>query len=195
MRYRVGFMGVGAALLLCSGAWYLRPMVAAHRIGISWRATMRRSHCTVGTVDEYCTTGWFPDRASSMMTTINLDPRTRALLRADRTWRLDDLVTWARLLDSTRHAFVERGWASLPCDTEVTHFPIAEAWRAGTQEVQLYAAPTIKEYGIGPRAFLSVHLVPFGGGSCGPRYGTRLLTPDEMAQRVREWMGGRLGFW
>jgi hypothetical protein len=60
-------------------------------------------------------------------------------------------------------------------------------------EIELYAAPLMQAVGVHRESFLSVQLVPFGGGSCGPRYERRLPTPDEMAQRVRQWLAERIG--
>jgi hypothetical protein len=193
MRYRIGLFAVGIVLLSGSAAWYVRPIIAAHAIGISWRATLRRAHCARGPFDEYCTTNWPLDRDPPLVTTLNIEPWTRTLLRADRTWSVPDSVTWARLVDSTRGSFAKQGLAPLPCDASVTHFPTAEAWHVGSHEIQLYAGPAINVYGVGPRGFLSVQLLPFGGGSCGPRFGRRLLTPDEMGQRIRAWVSEQLG--
>lgn len=195
MWYRVGFVSVAAGVLLCGAGWYLRPIIAARRIGIPWRATLGQSHCDRFKGEEYCTTDWPPHVDAPMRTTLNFEPRTRALMRAERSWSLRDSTTWARLVDSTRLALARRGWEQLPCDSAITHFPIAQAWRAGSQEVQLYAAPVMKVPTVGTRAYLSVQSVPYGGGSCGPRYESRLLTPDEIAQRVGEWLGDQLGAW
>lgn len=194
MRYRVGMLGVGAVLLLGASAWYCRPIVAVHRIGIPWRATLRQSHCTSVPLGELGTTNWPMRMNPPVMTTIDFEPTTRALLQAVRWWNLSDSTTWARVVDSTRRALASHGWEPLPCDARLTHFPIAEAWHVGDREVQLFAAPRIKLYEGGTRGVMSVWLQPYGGGSCGPRFRRRLLTPDEMAQRAREWLSEQLGF-
>lgn len=195
MRYRVGLVVVGVVVLLCSVAWYARPIIAAHDIGIPWRATRRQSHCVRSRFGEYCSTNWPVRFDAPTTTTLDLEPRTRSLMRAERAWNLLDSTTWARVLDSTRQSFTRRRWEQLPCDSTITHFPIAEAWRTGSYEIQLYAAPTVRIPRIGARAYLSVQLLPYGGGSCGPRYGSRLLTPEEMTQRVDEWLSDKLGLW
>jgi hypothetical protein len=195
MRYRVGFFGIAVVLPFCIAGWYVRPIVTAQRIGISWRTTLGQSHCAYYRLGEFCTTNWPVRPDPSQMSTVTIEPWTRTLLRADRFWGLRDSAAWARLTDSTRRALTRRGWEPLPCDTAVTHFPIAEAWRIGDEEVQLYAAPAVKVYEGGTRGVLTVQLVPYGGGSCGPRYRRRLLTPDEMAQRVHAWVSEQIGLW
>jgi hypothetical protein len=193
MRFRGELWGVIAVLALGATAWYLRPVVAVHRIGLPWRATLRRSHCTRGPFGEFCTTNWPRQVDPTVVTTVNLEPRSRALLRADRWWRLRDTAAWSPIIDSLRHSFVEKGLERLPCDSAVTHFPIAEAWRTGSYEVELFGARAIHERDGRVHAGISVQLLPFGGGSCGTRYGRRLLTPDEMAERVSEWIGEQIG--
>lgn len=195
MRHRVGLMAFGAILLLSAAcAWYARPIVAARRIGIPWRTTLQKSHCTRLPSEVNCTTGWSSAFGQQpVVTTILFQPWSRELLRADRTWTLQDSATWARLVDSTQRALTRRGWQPLPCDT-ATQFPIADAWRIDRHEIRFYAAPRIQVQGIGVRRYANVQLVALGAAGCGPRYGVRLLTPAEMARAVRDWVATQIGF-
>jgi hypothetical protein len=109
-------------------------------------------------------------------------------------WNLTDSSTWVRVVDSTRRALAAQGMEPLPCDSAVTHFPIAEAWRVGAQEIRFYAAPRMTVRGVGVRRFATVRLLSFGTYGCGPRYGVRLLTPAEVAQVTRDWLARQIGF-
>jgi len=194
-RALVGAAGIGALLLLGgSTAWYVRPIVSARRVGISWQPTLEASHCTTARDEVSCTTDWPVTGRRLTSTTLLYKPLTRELLRADRTWNLTDSAAWVRVIDSTQRALNGRGWERLPCDTAVMRVPIADAWRLGAHEIRFYAWPQMREGGIVERRFATVQLVAFGAHGCEPRYGVRLLTPAEMAQTARAWLAKQVGF-
>jgi hypothetical protein len=175
-------------------AWYARPIVQAHRIGVPWRFTMGQAHCSRSRVDVDCTTDWPQTPGRAMSTSVQFTPFTRRLLRADRTWNLTDSSAWARVVDSTRRALAATGMEPLPCDSAVTGFPVAQAWHLGAREIRLYAAPRLTERGLGVRRYATVQLLSFGAFGCGPRYSVRLLTPAEFVQATRDWLAKQVGF-
>jgi hypothetical protein len=196
MRYRVALISVGVvALFGCFAAWYARPILSVRHIGLPWQLTLHQSHCVIARHEADCTTPWpvtiVPPAYSA---TIQFKPLTRELLRADRTWNLRDSVEWMRVVDSTRLALGGQGLERLPCDTAVTRFAIADAWRLGAHEIRFYASPRMPVRGVGERHFATVQLVAFGAYGCEPRYGVRLLTPDEMAQAARDWLAKQIGY-
>jgi hypothetical protein len=195
MRRRVGLPAASALMLLILISWYARPIVSAHHIGIPWNATLRHAHCTSAPGDEYCTTAWpITLRPPTYGVSMRLQPLTRELLRADRTWNLTDSASWARVSDSVQRGLARHHWDRLPCDSAATHFPIAEAWRVGEHEIRFYASPRIPERGTAVRRFANVQLVAFGAFGCGPRYDVRLMTPAEVARATRDWLSRQMGF-
>lgn len=120
MRHLVGAASIGA-LLLVGGftAWYVRPIVSARRIGISWQATLEASHCTPAGSEVSCTTDWPLAGRRPTSATLLYKPLTRELLRAHRTWNLTDSVAWVPIIDCTQRALIGQGWERLPCDTAV----------------------------------------------------------------------------
>src|SRR5512132_510864 len=181
MRPLIGPAALGTVLLLGGAvAWFVRPIVSAHRIGIPWQATLRASHCTAAQGEMSCTTDWPLTGGTPSSTSLHYNPLTRELVRADRTWHLTDSVAWVRLIDSTQRAIDGQGLKRLPCDTAVTGFPIADAWQLGAREIRLYASPRVRESSGVERRLATVQLVAFGANGCESRHEVRLLTPAEM---------------
>jgi hypothetical protein len=198
---RVAVFGVGvAALFVGVGVWYVRPILVVHRIGLTWEATLRQSDCARVGDETFCTTdrplarGQLRLDPPTYTATIQYAPVMREVRRAERRWYFTDSVAWASVVDSTRRALGAHGWEQLPCDMAVTHFAVADAWRVGAREIRFYATPRMPVPLAGDRYFATVHLVAFGAGGCGPRYGVRLLTPSEMAEAVRMWVAKQIGF-
>ena len=179
----IGFMG-----------WYLRPVLQARVVGVAWRYTLRHSHCVRSRGETSCTTNWPVVSDTVSYTTVQLSPITRTIHRINRTRLFADSVSWRRVLDSTRAAMAARHSERLTCDGTEAAFPVAEAWRFGSQEVRLYAGHVRQPTSRQPPWFASIQLVPLGGAGCGPRVVRRLLTPAEMGRAARLWLAEQLGF-
>ena len=154
---------------------------------------MRHAHCTASRGKMFCSTARPQTQLPLIYATVSYALVSRHMLRADRTWNLADSVRWQRVIDSTRSAVMRNHREALPCDTSGTGFPIAEAWRAGSDEIRLYAAPARLRAGHDTPWFASVLLVRGGSAGCGARFVSRLLTPAEVGRAIREWVEQRFG--
>lgn len=188
-------VGLAAGLaLLCAGSlWYARPIAVLQTIGISWRTMLSTSHCARFHQEVSCTTDWPPTGTLRSAVLVDYDRVSRRILRAERRWVFDDSTVWRHTLDSTVHSVSAANDAELPCDTAATHFPTAQAWRAGQHEIRVYAEPERPVSRADARPYLSVQLLPFGADGCGPRYVTRLITGAELARAAEEWMAEQIG--
>lgn len=82
----------------------------------------------------------------------------------------------------------------MPCDTDETRFPIAEAWDVGSGEARLYAA-LFAASPYHPRYwYLNVQLVPDASAGCGPTWRYVLLTPAQEQRRVEDWIARQMRF-
>lgn len=179
-------------MVAAAGAlWYVRPIALAKIVGVDWRATVKQSACLTRWYEVACTTLRPPQTMPNNYTTLQLAPVSRSVHRVNRTRVFADSTAWTTALDSMRRAMRDRKAIPMPCDTSETHFPIAEAWRVGREEVRLYAHERRTRV---PYWFMSEQLVPFGAAGCGREARFVLLTPAEMTQRVQEWLAHEIGF-
>jgi hypothetical protein len=192
MFSRKTLCALSAGIGLFAAAWYLRPMRHTRLVGVDWQSGVGSARCEMQWREVFCTTQRWELPAS--YTTVQYNPVTRGIHRVSHVWSAPDSDRWRELIDSAEHAVIARHAEPLPCDTSETRFQLAEAWRLGNEEERLYATPVRGNARHGPYWFLDVQLVPLGAAGCGRELHYRLLSPAEMGQRVRVWIGERLGF-
>lgn len=125
----------------------------------------------------------------------DVDRWTRGVHWANHFRQIEDSLRWQAALDSTRRALTARQLTALPCDTGALHFPTAEAWRAGGQEVRLYTG-WVRQRRARTRVrpsfgIIALNLTPDNAPGCGrdvPERHYRLLTPDEIVRRAVDWL-------
>jgi len=185
---------LSAGIGLFAAAWYVRPMRHTRLVGVDWQSGVRSARCVTQWREVFCTTARPVEALPGNYTTVQFNPVTRGIHRVSHVWSAADSSRWQQLIDSTQQAVVARHAEPLPCDTSETKFPLAKAWRLGDEEERLYAGLVRGTARHSPYWFLDEQLVPLGAAGCGRELHYRLLSPAEIGQRVREWMGERLGF-
>lgn len=189
-------LGVAAALSLTGMWWYRRPIRAARRIGVDWRATVDRSRCNTTWRELFCTTIRNVPPIPARYVTLQINPITRSVHRIERAIQGSDSIAWHRFVDSAYAALSSSGGTPIPCYNTETNFPIAEAWRVGDTETRLFAAWLPANHAGHPDAlgYAGVLVVPFDAPGCGRSFQYHLLSPAEIAHRVDVWFSERVGF-
>lgn len=184
---------IAASITAIGWRWYTQPYRDAKRVGVDAERLRRSGGCVSVRGEISCVTAFRPTLIPDVQEQVDIDPWTRSLLQARRSWWMADSAKWAASIDSIRRTALEAGGQALPCDASATGFPVAEAWALGTRELRLYAAEPIEAVPPGNRWYISFQLVPHRSAGC-DLYLTRRPTIAEMDSMFRAWMREHLTF-
>ena len=173
-------------------AWYARPIRDVSRVGVDARQLWSHGRCATSLTEATCLAAVTSSATPAVMDEVLINPWSRSLIRASRSWTTEDSAKWSASLDSLRSVAHVAGGQVIPCDATGTGFPVSEAWLLGQHELRLYGAVVSRSP---PRRwFVSAQYVRRGAAGCGPYVTRRRLSASELAGLFGVWLREHVEF-
>ena len=155
-------LAMAAALSVVGWLWYTQPFREAARIGIDLAQLQRTGRCMSVRGRITCLTTVQPTLPPELVEQVDIDPWTRRLVQARRSWWMTDSTKWTASIDSIRRTAGAGPGSASPCDA-ANGFVVAETWTRGKRELRLYAVGPLVDRNedrvIGKQWLINVRLV------------------------------------